>query len=235
MNKIEHIRYEEKKYHTYCYDNYTLFESGSWLSKPVQSIVEMMQHFEDREDVQVLDLGSGVGRNSIPIAQHIGKKKGKVVCVDFLDSALTKLESYCQQYEVKDRIAPIKSDIGEYIIPKNTFNYIIAVSSLEHVESEVVFDRVLESMVKGTKRNGINYLIVNSNYEELDKSTGSKLDPLLEVNLTTELMMEKLKTIYSGWEELSVKVKPLSYEIQRGEKEILLSTNAITFVVKKQH
>lgn len=39
MNRIEFIRKEEKKYHDYYYDNYKLFEEGSWLHKPVKNSI----------------------------------------------------------------------------------------------------------------------------------------------------------------------------------------------------
>ncbi|QYR21304.1 methyltransferase [Paenibacillus sp. sptzw28] len=66
-NRIEKIRTEERNYHEACYENYKLFEAGSWLHKPVKTVMEYLAAFDDREYLSVLDLGSGVGRNSIPI------------------------------------------------------------------------------------------------------------------------------------------------------------------------
>lgn len=71
MNRINYIRHEEKKYHDLCYEQYKLFETGSWLYKPVKTVMNLMNYFEGRNNLQVLDLGSGVGRNSIPLAQKI--------------------------------------------------------------------------------------------------------------------------------------------------------------------
>jgi len=82
MDWISQIRTEEKKYHDYCYDNYTLFEAGSWLHKPVKTVIDLLPMLEGKEEVKVLDLGCGVGRNSIPIAEKMKKSGGKVVCVD---------------------------------------------------------------------------------------------------------------------------------------------------------
>ncbi|MDQ0876282.1 hypothetical protein QFZ77_004941 [Paenibacillus sp. V4I3] len=39
-NRIKIIRDEERKYHEACYDNYKLFEEGSWLSKPVKTVCQ---------------------------------------------------------------------------------------------------------------------------------------------------------------------------------------------------
>ncbi len=73
MNRINFIRQEEKKYHDLCYEQYKLFETGSWLYKPVKTVMDLMDYFEGKNNLQVLDLGSGVGRNSIPIAQKDSK------------------------------------------------------------------------------------------------------------------------------------------------------------------
>ncbi|WIY59605.1 class I SAM-dependent methyltransferase [Bacillus arachidis] len=235
MNRIEFIRKEEKKYHDYCYDNYKLFEEGSWLHKPVKTVIDLISLFDGKDDLSVLDLGSGVGRNSIPLAQAIKENGGTVVCVDLLDSALQKLNQYSEEYEVKEVIQTEKADIGNYDIKPNNFDFIVAVSSLEHVQSEEVFGKVVQRMADGTKYNGINYIIVNSEVEEIDMDTNKKLDALMEINIPTEEMMNKLRQIYDGWELLNIIVKPLEYKIFRNEKSVLLKTNAITYAVRKNN
>ncbi|USK83624.1 class I SAM-dependent methyltransferase [Peribacillus asahii] len=233
MNRIEFIRNEEKKYHDYCYENYKLFEEGSWLYKPVKTVMDLLPLFGDKENMNVLDLGSGVGRNSIPIAEAIKGRNGKVVCVDLLDSALNKLKEYIKKYKVEEVIRLEKADIGNFGIKQNKYDLIIAVSTLEHVKSEAVFDEVIQRMAKGTKNNGINCLIVNSEVEEINLETNEKLHALMELNLSTEIMLNKLCSLYSGWEVLMTIVNPLEYEITRSDQPILLKTNAITYVVRK--
>ncbi|WP_369810001.1 class I SAM-dependent methyltransferase [Gracilibacillus caseinilyticus] len=96
---------------------------------------------KDQGYVRVLDLGCGVGRNSIPIAQRLNK--GTVVCVDLLPSAIEKLEYYSHKFEVEEFIESVRSDIGNYTINENEFDLIIAVSSLEHLVSEDILEEVL--------------------------------------------------------------------------------------------
>ncbi|EHK1219657.1 methyltransferase domain-containing protein [Escherichia coli] len=235
MNKIEFIRKEEKKYHDYCYDNYKLFEEGSWLHKPVKTVTDLIPLFKEKNNLSVLDLGSGVGRNSIPLAQAIKESGGKVVCVDLLDSALQKLNEYSEEYEVKEIIQTEKADIGNYDIKLNNFDFIVAVSSLEHVQSEELFEKVIQRMADGTKYNGINCIIVNSEVEEINMNTNEKLNALMEINIPTEKMMNKLRKIYNGWEVLNIIIKPLEYKIIRNENPVLLKTNAITYVVRKNN
>ncbi|MGH1283775.1 class I SAM-dependent methyltransferase [Bacillus toyonensis] len=233
MNRIDYIRQEEKKYHDPCYEQYKLFETGSWLYKPVKTVMDMMEYFEGQNNLQVLDLGSGVRRNSIPIAQKIKNCSGTVTCVDLLHSALTKLQVYSKEHDVFEVIKTEQAAIENYHIDSNAYDYIVSVSSLEHVKSEEDFKNVLHSMKKGTKNGGINCLIINSNIQEIDLKTNEELEALIEINLPTEEMIHLLKSIYNGWKELKVEIKELAYNIVRNERHIQLKTNAITFVVQK--
>ena len=234
MNRIEFIRNEEKKYHDDCYENNKLFEEGSWLYKPVKTITNLLPLFDNKENLIVLDLGCGVGRNSIPIAEAIKQRNGKIICVDLLDSALDNLKRYSKQYRVEEVIRTEKADIGNYKIKPNEFDFIVAVSSLEHVQSETIFEEVVLQMAEGTRSNGINCIIVNSEVEEVNIETNEKLDALIEVNLSTKEIMRKLNGIYIDWEIINLLVKPLEYKIIRNELPILLKTNAITYVVRKR-
>ena len=234
MSKVDHIRREEKKYHDHCYENYKLFEEGSWLHKPVQSVVELLPFLNHQESVKVLDLGCGVGRNSIPIAESIKDQNGKVVCVDLLDSALSKLEQYSHEHGVEDVILAVKADIGNFQIESKEYDFIVAVSSLEHVQSKEIFEMVVRRMVEGTKDNGINCITVNTEVEEIEMQSGEKLEAFMEVNVSTDEMLNKMENIYFGWNVLKTTIKPLEYSIIRNEKAILLKTNAITYIVRKR-
>lgn len=116
MSRIEFIRNEEKKYHDDCYENNKLFEEGSWLYKAVKTITDLLPLFDNKENLNVLDLGCGVGRNSIPIAEAIKQRNGKIICVDLLDSALDNLKRYSKEYKVEEVIRTEKADIGNYKI-----------------------------------------------------------------------------------------------------------------------
>jgi cyclopropane fatty-acyl-phospholipid synthase-like methyltransferase len=232
-NRIKMIRDEERKYHEACYDNYKLFEAGSWLYKPVKTVMDTMSYFDSNDSLTVLDLGCGVGRNSIPIAERLKARSGKVVCVDLIKSALTKLLSYSTTYGVNEYIETRLSDIGEYVIQDKEFDYIIAVSALEHVESEDKFTQVLERMVRGTKDRGINCIIIGTNIEEFDILTGTELEPLMELNMTTNQAQERLSKAYAGWEVLYTTIKSLEFNIDRNERKVLLKSDCITYVVRR--
>lgn len=235
MGRIQNIRTEEKAYHDYCYDNYKLFQSGSWLHKPVQTVMELLPLLADKEEVKILDLGAGVGRNAIPIAEWIrdSNRKGKVICIDFLESAINRLTSYCKEFHVSQYIEPIQSSIEDFKIVEEDYDLVVAVSSLEHVESEEHLRLVLNEIERGTKTGGIACLIINSELEEMDCESGENLEVHMEVNLQTEEMNQVLLDTFSRWTVLKKLVKPLEYKITRGHREVLLKTNAITYVAKK--
>ncbi|MFJ8260383.1 class I SAM-dependent methyltransferase [Rummeliibacillus sp. NPDC094406] len=231
-DRINLIRQEEKLYHDYCYDNYKLFEQGSWLYKPVTTILDLMAYFEEKDIIKVLDLGCGVGRNSIPIAQKL-KVGSYVVCVDLLDTAVEKLRQYSNELNVQQIIVPYKEDIANFVIQPNEYDYIIAVLSLEHVDSRDTLEKVLLNMRNGTKVNGVNCVIVNSEVEEVDLETGAKMEAFMEVNISSAEMLSTLRQVYNGWEEILVLPKSLEYQITRKGKPVLLKTTAITFAVQK--
>ncbi|KQX69046.1 MULTISPECIES: class I SAM-dependent methyltransferase [unclassified Paenibacillus] len=233
-NRIKIIRDEERKYHEACYDNYKLFEEGSWLSKPVKTVMDTLTHFKSKENLTVLDLGCGVGRNSIPIAESLKEhQSGKIICVDIMESALKKLVDYSEQNGVRAYIEPKLSDIGDYIIEENQFDYIIAVSALEHVESVPKFVQVVDRMARGTKENGINCVIMSTNIQEIDVESGMELDPFMELNLTTSDVKQLISSAYSDWEVIFTTLKALQFNIERNGREILLKSDCLTYVIQR--
>ncbi|WP_047982790.1 class I SAM-dependent methyltransferase [Ornithinibacillus californiensis] len=236
MGEIREIRKREKAYHDSCYENYKLFESGSWLHKPVATVMNLLPTFESYQTLKVLDLGCGVGRNSIPIAEWIrdSEKNGQIVCVDLLDSAIEKLTTYGKDFGVSNIIQPIKASIEYFHIEENTYDFTVAVSSLEHVESMKMLQDVLVKIAKGSKPGGVVCIIINSNLEEIDIETGEDLEVNVEINIPTEDMFQALEEAFFGWSIIKSITKPLAYEITRGSREVLLKTNAITYVVKNE-
>lgn len=233
MNRVAYIRAEEKKYHDSCYDRHDVYEPGSWLYKPVKTVLEVLDLFKDRDYLSVLDLGSGIGRNSIPIAEAMKGRSGKVECVDILHSAMKKLEQYSKRYEIEPYIIPRLSDIEQFRIEPNEYDMIVAVSALEHVSSENTLIQKLHEMSCGTKNEGINCIIIGSNIHEVNVQNGTELDPMFEVNLSTDRMLELLDATYRGWEVLKRQVKQLIYDIDRNGQPIKLTSDCITYVTRK--
>lgn len=233
LDRVTYIRSEEKKYHDFCYNHYNLFEQGSWLHRPVKTVIDLLDDYKDQAYLSVLDLGSGIGRNSIPIAESFKTRNGKVVCVDLLESAINKLKTYSHKFGVEQYIVTKLTDIEQFRIEQDEYDIIISVSALEHVRSAKALEIKLKEMTLGTKKNGCNCIIIGSNIREVNLKDGQELDPMFEVNLSTDQMMELLDHQYAGWEIKKRVVRPLEYDIQRNGEPVKLTTDSITYVAKK--
>jgi len=196
-------------------------------------VLEILPELIQSDAMRVLDLGSGVGRNTIPIANYLKAFNGSVVAVDMLSSAIEGLMNYSRMHQVESNIEAVQSDIESYRIEAESFDAIIAVSALEHLRSEEELRRKLMEMVTGTKPGGIHCIIIGSNIQELSIRTNETLDPMFEINMSTEAMSELLDQTYHGWETMKQLVKPLVFEILRGDEPVRLSSDCVTLVVRK--
>lgn len=231
---LKSIREAEKESHIEVYSTAKLFESGSWLQKPVKTVMDLVPHFRNYQHIKILDLGCGVGRNCIPLAQE-SKGKCKIDCVDILDFAIDKLKQYSVHYDVKNEINGIVSSIDDFEIRNDEYDLIIAVSALEHVDGIESFRIKLDEISKGTKENGIVCLIINSQITEINKENGQILTPQFEVNLSTQNLFDLLNRSFSGWEVIKSNVRNQRYDIPRGKYISDLTTDVVTFVAKKNH
>ena len=88
---ISKIRRAEAASHTEAYTNHELYTPGSWLAKPVKTVLELLPLFDGYTTFRGLDLGCGVGRNCIAAAQYLNHIPCQVDCVDILELAIEKL------------------------------------------------------------------------------------------------------------------------------------------------
>lgn len=232
MDRIKKIREAEKQSHTEIYTKSTLFEEGSWLRKPISTVLDLLPFFETYTSMNVLDLGSGIGRNCIPIAQKYSHIDCHIDCVDILDIAIKQLYSYSRQYGVSDQINGILMPLEDYCIPQNYYDLILAVSSLEHINTENSFWDMLQKIKNGVREHGIVCLIINSNVTETEKVSGITCDAQFEVNLPTDVLTEQLKNIFSDWKIIKFTTVRQEYDIPR-DVLMHLTTDVVTWVVQK--
>lgn len=231
MREFDAIRSAEIEYHDAFYKSTKLYEPGSWIGKPVANVMEAFELIDSSKPLKILDLGSGVGRNAIAIAQK--SIDGTVVdCVDLLPSAIEILNDNAKVYNVKDKINGIVSTIEDYQINKE-YDFIIGVSTLEHVNDEAAFKKVLKNIKNHLVINGVACLIINSEVQEKDIETGELLVPQFEVNMLTKDMQKLVHDIFVGFEFVKEEIKLLNYRINRAGKDVNLSTNAVTFIIRR--
>ena len=231
--RLNQIRQAEAASHTEAYTSHSLFSPGSWLAKPVKTVMDLFPLFEGYTDFRALDLGSGVGRNCIPVAQHFCGIPCRVDCVDILELAVAKLNENALQYGVENCIRGIVSSIDDYKIAVDSYDLILAVSALEHIASQSAFEKKLAEIRDGLRPGGIACLIVNSGVIEYDKATGQELLPQFEVNLPTGQMQELLERTFVGWQVIKHTTVHQKYDIPRENCIADLETDVITYVVRK--
>ena len=231
---IQSIRESERNSHIELYSNEELYKEGSWLNKPIKTVTDLFPLFEECEKFRALDLGSGVGRNSIAIAKQFQNISCRVDCVDILELAIEKLLENAKRVGVEECIHGIVSPIEEFEIVPDTYDLILAVSALEHIDSKESFVKKLEEMREGIKLHGVACLVVNSKVREKNKETGEELFPQFEVNLLTEDLQVILQRIFEGWEVLKSTVRAQKYDIPRESCISELETQVVTYVVRKR-
>ena len=231
--RLNLIRKAEAESHIQAYTSHSLFSPGSWLAKPVKTVLELLPLFEGYVQFTALDLGSGVGRNCIPVAQHFSGISCRVDCVDILELAIVKLNENAQQYGVENCIRGIVSSIDGYEIDADSYDFIMAISALEHIASSSAFEKKLTEIRDGLRHGGIACLIVNSGVIEHDKTTGEELLPQFEVNLPTSRMQNLLEKTFTDWQVIKHTIVHQKYDIPRENGIANLETDVVSYVVRK--
>ncbi len=232
--RLKRIRKAEAESHTLAYTSHNLFAAGSWLAKPVKTVMELLPLFEGYTQFVALDLGSGVGRNSIPLAQYFSGIPCRVDCVDILELAIAKLNENARQYGVTNSIRGIVSSIDNYEIDAGSYDFVMAISALEHIASQSAFEKKLAEIREALRYGGIACLIVNSGVIEHDKATGQELPPQFEVNLPTTQMQDLLENTFGGWQVIKHTIVHQKYDIPRENGIADLETDVITYAVRRK-
>ena len=235
MTEIEKIRKAEKKSHEEMYTRYELFKKGSWLEKPVKAVMDLLPLIEEKESINILDLGCGVGRNTISIAQYYKDNNCKIDAVDLLELAIKKLKNYSIYYGVDSMINGITSSIEDYNISNNKYDLILAVSVLEHLNSIDTLLKKLYEIREGIKINGYVCFICNSNIEEINILTNKNLSPQFECIFSDKELDNMIIEVFKDFELLKKTLKRQTYNIPREKEIIKMNTDVVTYVLKKRY
>ena len=230
---LEDIRHREQQSHIKIYSEHNIYEEGSWLRKPVKTVVEQLSFLENHPKLTVLDLGCGIGRNAIAIADRFRNTPCHIDCVDILPIAIEKLYHNAEKFQVSQSIHGVISSIDHFSISENQYDLIIAVSSLEHMDSKESFIRKLAEIQAGIKNDGILCIIMNTEIFEIDKRSKMQVPAQFEINFPQEELQTVLQHIFSGWHILKNSVQYQQYDIPRDDHINELHTHVVTFVAKK--
>ncbi|OAB42469.1 class I SAM-dependent methyltransferase [Paenibacillus glacialis] len=231
---FEEARKAEAIYHNELYSDYEILEPGTWLSKPNQVVMELLDRLLVHKDhLNVLDLGCGAGRNTIPIALRLQETASKVLGLDLLSEAIDKLRANADKYGVSDVIQAKEVDVEHADISKEHYDYIVACGCLEHLSSEVAFLQVLERMKQGTRMGGIHCIILNTEIQEVERDTGRELDTLIELNLPKDKAVTIFERVYHGWNVLEQQNVIRSVDEEKYDTPTQFRSQSITFAVQK--
>jgi len=134
------------------WDKYYQNTNQLWSSNPD---FRLMQYFDLIKKGNVLDLGIGEGRNSIPFALSNCNIDG----VDTFEPALSRCNEIFKGIDTTINL--IKCDLREYDIKSDNYNLIIASSILNFFKKSEI-DMIVQKIKQGLKEDGILYLTVFS-------------------------------------------------------------------------
>ena len=232
-DRVDRIRKSEKKSHTIMYSNEELYQTDSWLNKPIKTVQELMPLFSDYRELRVLDLGCGVGRNCIAIAKEFKAINCVIDCVDILEIAIQKLYYNAKNHNVESNILGKVETIENFKVNPNTYDLIMAISALEHVDTEEAFVHKLVEIRDGLKQKGVVCLVINSNVREWDKATGQAVSAQFEINVDTDNLKILLEDIFGEWKIIKETIREQQYDIPREFGVSDLKTNVVTLVARK--
>lgn len=195
--QFKKAREMEETYHRKFYQEHDLYEEGTWMAGPMPIVMETLDRLTAFKDqLTVLDLGAGAGRNTIAIAEKLRETKSRIVAVDLLEEAVDSLNDHAAKYQVDHLITAEQADIEHYEIEPNKYDYIAACSCLEHVSSEEALHQVLDRMQAGTKTGGIHLITMSTGVEEVKLPNLESVKPLIELNLPTQYAEDLLTHRY---------------------------------------
>lgn len=232
-NRIKQIRENERISHTKVYTTEKLYESDGWLKKPIKTVEESIRYFEDYEEINILDLGSGVGRNAIFLAESFDNKNCTIDCVDILPLAIELLQQNSEKHLVSSKINGFVSSIESFDIKQNYYDFIIGISSLEHIDTFEHFCEKLNHIKDGLKNNGLVCLVINTNVCEFEKSSKQPIEPNFEINIKTEELIDIFNEIFNNFDTIKLSKSHQKYDIPRDDLICELTTDVVTFVAKK--
>lgn len=221
------------EYHQKLYEKNKLYEKGSWLEKPEPEIAELIDRLRYLYKSNILDLGSGVGRNVIPLAQALSNNNPRIICVDYLKTATNQLRVYSKKHNVDQFIFPIHSKVEDYEIEKNHFDLIIAHGILVYLENEKKLNETIRNMIQGTKTNGFNYLSINADIKQQHLNTKKEMKTVLEIKLNSDEVISMMKDFYKDWKILMLKKNPFKELYEKNGKMIQYYCNFVVCIAQK--
>jgi SAM-dependent methyltransferase len=217
-------RRETVRYHEDFYSRHELFVEGSWLYKPSPFVMRSLASISAAGPVVAVDLGAGVGRHTIPVAQQL-PAGSFVLAIDLLPLAARRLHENALGAGVRTRVQAVVADLDHVILAPDSVDWLVSVSALEHATGLDMLERVLRRCQEATRPGGLNCLIIGTDKVEVD-AAGRSRPARVEFHLETADAQSLLDRLYQPWELIESSSAVFAVDEDRdGETYTLRTTN----------
>lgn len=224
-------RIETLRYHAEFYRANELFDDGTWLRRPEPYVLDAARRLPSGRPLAVLDLGAGVGRNTIPVARML-PGGSRVTAIDILETAVERLQANCRCHGVADMVHSETAEIEGFPIEPDAYDFVFSVSALEHVASLTHMEETLLRIMAGTRAGGLNCFMINTDAREIT-SDGGVRDALIEFHLGFNQAHDLLNDCYVEWHIIDQSRRAWRVPESRGGEEFTLASTCLQFLARK--
>lgn len=220
-------RAESIRYHQELYSSADLGMPGTWLARPHRLVAETLGMVT--EPVRAYDLGAGVGRHAILMAQEL-PTGSHVTAVELLPEATEMLTRNAETAGVSEVIDGVTADLATYRFPKRGAGLVVAFSTFEHLPSLPDLHTVLDRATSATAPGGLH--VVAFFADRVEVTPDGPREGLIELALTEEEAVETFDAAYEGWEILRREVTPTEVFVRESENYTLEGT-LVAYIARK--
>jgi len=233
MIDFEKARAETLKYHKAYYSRFKLFEDGSWLAHADEPLMALLSYLEGT--IEILDLGCGVGRNAIPMAQELLKqnKQARITGVDILVESIDLLNEYARLYKVEGIIKGVLADNDEFVLAANQYDLIAAISTLEHSQDKSKVLALMNDIAGAVKHGGFVRIEMTTNRKVVDALSGEQIATFVETPLDRIEVEEMLNQVFAGWNVITKSIDPYEETLVKDQRSVNWSSTQINFTAQK--
>jgi 2-polyprenyl-3-methyl-5-hydroxy-6-metoxy-1,4-benzoquinol methylase len=242
-DRLERARLETSNYHKLYYSQHKLFEEKSWLAQPDAGLIRLLEEKLNtgsatvclhQSKLRILDLGCGVGRNAVPMAQalHRAQIEAEIIAVDLLNQSIDLLNKNSAKHRVGHLIKGIVADNDDFVIEPQSYDLIAAISVIEHCAGKSNVHKLLKAIAGGLKPGGIAKIEMTTDRNVVDLDSRLPVPTYVETPLTESEVLEMLGEAFIGFAELSSNVFPYQETLEGDGKRILWRSKQVSFAAK---
>lgn len=225
-SEFERARRETVRYHEDLYSSATLGQEGTWLAKPHGLLLDALARIPSGRPVIAYDLGSGIGRHTIPMMQRL-PVGSEVYAIDLLSSAL---QSLCGSVPpgVRTVLHTRRADLDDFVF-QTPADLVLAFSAIEHLPSLAAIRRLLERVHAAVNPGGVVAIGVVADRFEID-ARGNRRLALIESAISSAEADELLTSVFTDFEVDYRKALPADVRENRDGETYMLTSTLLTWL-----